>query len=382
MEMDFKRRLDGLQAEMERRKIDHAVYGSCQNFQYLTGLPIDWRRGVDLMNEADNVLVPREGEPILTLSEASAGHAEGCWIDDMRVLERGAGYRGLLGGVVSDLNWEGGRVALGEHLWGPTTLELARLLKGVKFVAGGDLMDHLRAIKEPAEVEVLRRLARLTDDVMEKVIHTIQDGISMREMRLDIEMIGRRMGASDVSFPPSAGFVRSGSEARGEIYSYEMDEGLAPDTTIFFDVGFVMDGYCSDWGRAVFWGVADKEVREGYKALQRAVVDTVEKIEPVVTKVNEIFPGIEASLDDDGFGDYLRARLPHGSVGHQIGVEVHEPPWLKPENSDIIQPGMVFCVEPKLWHDGEYYLRVEDMVLINGDGAEFLTQFDRELFQL
>jgi Xaa-Pro aminopeptidase len=367
---------------MEKRKIDLAVYGSCPNFQYLTGLLIDWRRGVDLMSEADNVLVPRDGNPILTLSEASSSHVESCWIDDARILEKEAGYKGLLGSIISDLDWDNGRVAVGEHLWSSTMLEMARFLSGAKFIGGGDLMDHIRAIKEPAEIEVLRRVAKMTDETMEKVVPTIQEGICMREMRLDIEMIGRRLGASDISFPPSAGFVKSGSEAKGKIFTYKMEEDLQPDTTIFFDVGFVLDGYCSDWGRAVFWGVANKEVQEGYKALQRAVVDTVEKIEPGVTKVNDIFPSIESYLDSDGYGDYLRARLPHGSVGHQIGVEVHEPPWLKPENSDIIQPGMVFCIEPKLWHDGEYYLRVEDMVLIKGDRAEFLTQFDRELFQL
>jgi Xaa-Pro aminopeptidase len=69
-------------------------------------------------------------------------------------------------------------------------------------------------------------------------------------------------------------------------------------------------------------------------------------------------------------------------VGHQIGVEVHEPPWLKPENEHELEAGMVMCLEPKLWHAGEYYLRVEDMVLVKEDKAEFLTDYDREQFQL
>jgi Xaa-Pro aminopeptidase len=99
-------------------------------------------------------------------------------------------------------------------------------------------------------------------------------------------------------------------------------------------------------------------------------------------RVCDVFPSIEEVLDEEGYGDYLRARLPHGSVGHQIGVEVHEPPWLKPENDDLLQAGMVMCLEPKLWHAGEYYLRVEDMVLIHPDRAEFLTDYDREQFQL
>ena len=70
------------------------------------------------------------------------------------------------------------------------------------------------------------------------------------------------------------------------------------------------------------------------------------------------------------------------SVGHNIGVEVHEPPWLNPENEVPLQSNMVLAVEPKLWHTGEYYLRVEDIVLIKSRRAEFLTNFDRELFRL
>jgi Xaa-Pro aminopeptidase len=66
----------------------------------------------------------------------------------------------------------------------------------------------------------------------------------------------------------------------------------------------------------------------------------------------------------------------------QIGVEVHEPPWLKPEYTVEFQDGMVFCVEPKLWHKGEYNIRVEDMIKIKNGKAEALTNFDRERFRL
>lgn len=123
-------------------------------------------------------------------------------------------------------------------------------------------------------------------------------------------------------------------------------------------------------------------MKEGYRALQNAVVDTVGRMKPQNMRVCDIFPSIEASLDKAGFGDYLRARLSTGEAGHQIGIEVHEDPWLIPENTQPLQKGMVMCIEPKLWHDGEYYLRVEDMVVVNENGAEFLTNFDRELFEL
>ncbi len=380
--MDFERRLNGLQEKMEELDIDVAVYGSCQNFQYLTGLPIEWRRGTDLMNPQDNVFVPREGDPILTLSAASARKAEGCWIWDARALERGDEYKPVVEKVASDLNWDGGRVGLGDHVWGSTWIEVARAFSGAKFRSAEALMDHLRMIKEPAEIELLRKVGRLTDEVMEKFISGVHSGVTQRDLSLEIEMTGRKMGASDVSFTPTAGFVKAGSEVSDDPFTYPRDEGLVMGCSIAFDVGFVMDGYCSDWGRSFYWGQAGDEVKKGYVALQQAVVETVDKMHDGSMRVCDVFPSIEQALDREGYGDYLRARLKTGSVGHQIGVEVHEPPWLKPENDHTLQTNMVMCLEPKLWHAGEYYLRVEDMVLIKEDKAEFLTNFDRQLFQL
>jgi len=382
MDFDFRRRLEGLQSKMGELEIDLVVYGSCQNFQYLTGLPIEWRRGTDLMHSQDNVFVPRQGDPILTLSPASSKHAEEAWIGDVRTMEKDDDYKEIADKVASDLGWEGGRIGVGDHLWGSTWIEVARAFKGAKFRSAEALMDHIRMIKEPAEVELLRKVARLTDEVMEEIISGVEDGVTQRDLRLRIEMAGRNMGASDVSFPPTGGFVKAGSEASDDPFTYPMEEGLVPGCSIAFDVGFVLDGYCSDWGRSVYWGPASDEVSKGYAALQQAVVETVDLMRDGSMKVCDVFPSIEKALDREGYGDYLRARLPHGSVGHQIGIEVHEPPWLKPENDDLLKEGMVMCLEPKLWHAGEYYLRVEDMVLVKQDGAEFLTNFDRELFQL
>jgi Xaa-Pro aminopeptidase len=124
------------------------------------------------------------------------------------------------------------------------------------------------------------------------------------------------------------------------------------------------------------------EVKKGYEALQQSVVETVDKMKKGSTRVCDVFPAIENTLDRLGYGDYLRARLPTKSVGHNIGVEVHEPPWLSPEYDDILRSNMVMALEPKVWHAGEYYLRVEDIVLVGSRKTMFLTNFDRQLFQL
>jgi Xaa-Pro aminopeptidase len=382
MSLNFKKRLSGLQEKMEEIGLNLVVYGSCQNFQYLTGILIDWRHGTDLGSEANNIFVPQNGQPILTLAEDSSQQTNQTWIKDVRVLKRERSQGELLEKVLSDLDLKGNKVGLGDHVWGSTMVEIARVIKDADFFKAEALMDHLRMIKDEGEIERLKKVAKLTDQVMEVVVPKIREGITQRELELEVEFQGKLLGASDVSFPPTAGFVKSGSEVSPNPFTYPKEKGLVSGTSIAFDVGFVMDGYCSDFGRSFYFGPANLEVRKGYHALQQGILETVDKMRDSSMRVCDLFPTLEKTLDRLGYGDYLRARLPTRDLGHNIGIEVHEPPWLNPSYDETLRKDMVIALEPKVWHAGEYYLRVEDMVLVGSKKTEFLTNFDRKLFQL
>jgi Xaa-Pro aminopeptidase len=382
MSLNFERRLIGLQEKMKEIDLDLVVYGSCQNFQYLTGILIDWRHGTDLGSEANNIFVPRKGEPILTLAEDFSQQATQTWIKDVRLLERERSYGELVRKIIFDLDLKGSKVGLGDHVWSSTIVETARAVKSVAFYKAEALMDHIRMIKDYGEIERLRKVASLTDKVMEAIIPKIKEGITQRELELEVEFQGKLLGASDVSFPLTVGFVKSDSEISANPFTYPKEKGLVSGTSIAFDIGFVMDGYCSDFGRSFYFGPANAEVRKGYDALRQGVLETVDKMQDSSMRVCDLFPAMEQTLDRLGYGGYLRARLPTRNLGHNIGVEVHELPWLSPAYDEAIQEGMVMALEPKVWHAGEYYLRLEDVVLVESMKTNFLTNFDRELFQL
>ena len=382
MVFNFKRRILGLQEKMDELGVGLVVYGSCQNFQYLTGLLIDWRRSVDLGNQANLVFVPRRGAPVLTVSEEWGKTASKSWIKDARTFGEKESLAGLIQSVASDIDFHGKKVGVGDHLWGSTLLELRKVLKNPVFVGAEGLMDQVRTIKDSGEIEKLRKVAELTDKAVDAVLPRIKKNVTQRELRIELEYEGRRLGASDISFPPWIGFVKSGSGASSNLVTVPVDEGLKTGTSIAFDNGFVFDGYCSDFGRSFYYGSPQREFKMGYEALQHAVVETVDKMKEGSMQVCDVFPLIEKSLDTSGYGDYLRARLPMKSVGHNIGVEVHEPPWLEPKYKDLLQSNMVMAVEPKLWKSGQYYFRVEDIVLVGKKKTEFLTKFDRDIFQL
>jgi Xaa-Pro aminopeptidase len=377
---DYKKRLDGLQALMDEKELDLVVYGASPDFQYLTGTLLEWRKHRDLSYPVDSVFVPRDGEPILVAGKNSFKEVAECWIEEKRCLGKSEDLKPVVKKIMEDLGYPR-KIGVGEYTWGSLLLAVANYDRGAIFKSAEGLMDQMRMIKDKNEIEKLKRVAKLTDAVMNKVIEELDYDSTMRNTGLKIENLGRGLGASDVSFPVTAGFCKSGSEPIG-VFNYDLDQELEQYTSIAFDVGFVLDGYCSDWGRSFYYGEPAEHIENAYPALMTAVVETIDAMGEEVQQVNQVFDHIEKVCRREGYEGQLLERLPDKVVGHQIGIEVHEDPWLKPSQNQILVDGMVFCIEPKLWYKGEYYLRVEDMILIENGKAVSLTNYDRELFQL
>ncbi len=377
---DYRKRLEQLQADMDERNLDLAVLGSGPDFQYITGAKVNWRSGRDLNYAADSVFVPREGEPIVLGGMGNGANVKECWITDARALGPLENMKPTVKEIMSEFD-SPKKIGFGEYTYGSLVLAIALNTSGAKYQSAEGILDRQRMIKDSTEITKLRNVAHLTEKVMGKVIDELDEGISMHELTSKIRNLGRLGGATDISFPPTGGFCKSGSEPVG-VFNYEPDQPLESGTAIAFDIGFVQDGYCSDWGRSFYLGEPPEHIEKAYPALMTAVVETTDAMGAEVQYTDEIFGSIEKVCDREGYGDRLRERLSSGMVGHQIGVEVHEDPWLRPEQRQELVDGMVFCIEPKLWHKGEYYLRVEDMILIKNGRAESLTTYDRELFQL
>ncbi len=256
------------------------------------------------------------------------------------------------------------------------------MLPDVEWVDAEWIGEAHRMRKDRDEVRALRRVVALTDQVMGKVVEGIRPGVTQPQLQAMIREAGRDLGAQDVSFPPAALFVKSGMAASEDPFVYPKDKGLVPGTSVAFDFGFVLDGYCSDFGRSFYCGPAPEHIAGAYRALQEAQCELHRLMRPGETNLGDMFGLLEAAVERRGYGERLRARLRDGTLGHQIGVDLHENPWIRPTTDVVLQPGMVMAIEPKLWLPGEYYLRVEDIVLVTETGAESLTAFDRLMFEL
>jgi Xaa-Pro aminopeptidase len=401
MSSGVERRFKGLRSEMDKFGVDVVVYGSCQNFQYLTGVvgpPLTigcWRSGTDLGSPVANLFVGRTGDPILTLPK----HYEDrrwrpqSWIRDIRVLEDpmnppGGGYRygesypDLVRQVLSDLDLRSApKVGLGDHVWASTIAIIAKLVGQTDFVPAGRFLDRVRMVKDETEIGILRRAAKLTDKVMERVLPQIKEGVTQIELELEAERQAKLLGATDVSFSPIVKFIQKGSEKAVTPITYPVEKGLVKDASIAFDIGFVVDGYCSDFGRSFYYGTPEREITEGYEALHASVLETTQRISTDHTRACDLFPIAESYLNKHGFGKYLPKYLPK-TLGHSIGVEVHERPWLTPIYEEELKQNTVLAIEPRLWNPGRYYVRVEDMALVGPRKTEFLTNFNRQIFKI
>lgn len=253
----------------------------------------------------------------------------------------------------------------------------------VKLIEVEDIFYDLRRIKDEKEIALMTKLGKFTDDAVMYVCKHLKPGMTMFEAERMIVDYGLKTGMADLSFPPTCGFKTRNTENAQNIEPFENDRKLVEGTMIAFDIGYMDRGYCSDWGRTVYYSKAPELVKKGYEALQAGETYMVSKIVPGVTKFGELYGFICDKVEELGYYDYLRFKRDEtGGNGHHIGSEVHELPFLVPGDDLVLEPGMIFCSEPKMFFKNEGYMRVEDMILVTEDGAEFLTNFPRDLFEI
>ena len=237
----------------------------------------------------------------------------------------------------------------------------------LELIPTAGLVEHLRSIKEPEELEHIAKAVKLTDAAFGQVKTIIHPGITEGELAWEIEKFLRQNGSGGLAFDvivasgPNSALPHAKPTAR-KIQSGE---------PVLIDMGARVDGYCSDFTRTLCLGKADQTVVKIYNIVLQAQLTAIEGVKADMSAAQ--VDGLARSvIEQAGYGD----NFGHG-LGHGVGIAVHEFPTIASNSSDLLADGMVFTIEPGIYLPGRGGVRIEDVVTLERGKAKVLTKSEK-----
>jgi len=357
MIFDYQSRLKKLRRRLVRRRLDGFLAVSKKNIYYLSGFSGDdsWLlitatrafliTDFRFREQAQNTLTP-ECEVRLRTPESLS--------DTAAVLCREFSLK---------------RIGFEErHLNCDSFARLKKYLRGRELRPVGEPVEELRMIKDPVEIELLRGSARMTSHALGMVMRGVTPELTESDLAGKIT-IGMLRDGGAPAFPP---IVASGAHS-SQPHAVALCHSIGEESVLLIDLGVESANYNSDMTRTFVLGNFPRR----FKTIYRAVLSAQKQA------IGAIRPGVQASLIDGAARGYLEKRgygsyFGH-SLGHGVGLEVHERPSIGARSADILKEGMVFTVEPGVYIPGWGGIRIEDTVLVTENGYEILTEYPKDL---
>jgi Xaa-Pro aminopeptidase len=243
---------------------------------------------------------------------------------------------------------------------------------GIEVVPRVGLVERLRAVKDESELEAIRRACRITDRVYERLSEVRFIGRTERDVSWDLTRLFHEEGGDGLAFESIVGSGPTGSRP----HARAGDREIGREELVVIDAGCTVGGYASDYTRTFSTGPVDEEAREAYAvvlAAQEAALDTIRAGLPAI----EADGAARSIVEDSPFA----GMFGHG-LGHGLGLDVHEDPRMSTETTDVLAVGNVVTVEPGVYVEGRFGVRIEDDVVVTADGVENLTGFTKDLLDV
>ena len=266
---------------------------------------------------------------------------------------------------------DGGRadepIGVGDQLWARFVLGLQDAMPGATWTPASAVTRQVRMAKAPEEVAGLRAAGRAIDAVHAQVPGLLRPGRTEEEVGRDIAEAMLAAGHDAIDF------VIVGSGPNGASPHHETsDRVIQAGDAVVVDIGGPVDGWFSDCTRCYVVGEEPEGYAEAYAVLKAAQQAAVDHVRPGVT-AESVDRAARQVITDAGYGDAFIHR-----TGHGIGLEVHEEPYIVEGNDLVLTEGMTFSIEPGIYIEGRFGMRLEDIVAVTADGVERLNAADHD----
>lgn len=360
MMQSYLNRVKKLQKKLQRRKIDALLVSQPDNRRYLSGYSA---ADHGIQETSGVLLIPASGKPYLLTDSRFTLQAE----------EEAAGYEVLLypKGLIKLLGKLLPRLGVrsfgfeSDYTLHSTALRYEELARRKKFtltpVSG--LIERMRIIKSKEELELMRKSTQLNEQVFQMVYNAIEPGMTEREVALSIDLTMHEVGAERPSFDTIVAFGTNAAKP----HAVPTDRVLEPGQLVLIDMGLVYKGYCSDMTRTFIAGKPDKTFKARQRLVRKAQLEGIKALKAGVTG-KKVDKAARKVIKDAGYGNAFQH-----SLGHGVGIAVHEEPRLSPLSSKKLKPGMVVTIEPGIYLPEWGGIRLENIAVVTEDGCEVLN---------
>ncbi len=354
-------RLGRAAEETVGRDLDALVLSPSPDLAYLTGydpMPLPRPTLLVLRPDRDPAMLVPQLERALAAASPMGQHLELVpWRDGSNPYEAAAA---LLAGAA--------RIGVADRLWASHLLGLQRELPDAVFSPASSVMARLRGVKDEHELGALRRAARAADETFREIVAMSFQGRSEEAVAHDLAELLVRNGHTRAEFT----IVASGPNGASPHHE-PGGRTILPHDAVVMDFGGELGGYLSDTTRTVVVIEPPEGFEHAYAAVQEAQAAAVDVVRPGL-EAQEIDRTARTIIDAAGYGERFIHR-----TGHGIGLELHEPPYMVEGDRTVLEPGMTFSVEPGVYLEGRFGIRIEDIVAVTADGVERLNRSSREL---
>ncbi len=359
----YRRRLETAQSVLRERGIDQLLLGPSADLTYLTGIHAHVSERLNLL------ILPAEGEPSMVVPglEAPLIHD-----GSGRVTLHAWGDADVPADLAASLIGDAKSIAVGNKLWASFLIRLQDRLTGVNWTEGDPVLRDLRMCKDAEEIAALDEAARLTDEAWMLFVQQSGTLAGLTELQALSKLISI---SEEVGLYKPSGIIGTGPNSASPHHGGN-ERVLQEGDALVFDWGGQIDGYYSDVTRSAHLGEPGEEYRKVYGIVNDANQATFEAVKPGVP-LQELDRAARNLITEAGYGEYFVHR-----VGHGLGLEIHEEPFLVEGNTLPLQVGMVFSDEPGIYIPGRFGVRIEDSVVCEETGGRRMNTSTHELFIL